>query len=205
MLLHQARAEFAEAKTAAQRAYEADPFLEEASEVLMRLVQASLDLEELEEARRWAAEGGRRFPDMVDFAASELTILTTAPPEAGHVKRAWTLADRIVALSPPTRLYENIPMAHMQVAIVVGRAGLADSARSVIERTRAEAGQEARVLSACEEAAAWLAIGETDESLEALGVYVDANPQEKTYLASDTWFETLWDDPRFQKLVSTPG
>lgn len=205
MLLLQARAEFAESKTVALRAYEADPFLEEASDILMRLVQASLDLEELDEARRWAAEGSRRFPGVVDFAASELMFTTTAPPTAGDAKRAWALADRVVALSPPTRLQEVIPMAHMQVAIVLGRADLADSARSVIKRTREEAGQEARVFSACEEAAAWLAIGETEESLEALGVFLDANPQEKTYIASDSWFEALWNDPRFKELVSTPG
>ena len=93
----------------------------------------------------------------------------------------------------------------MQVAIVIGRAGLSDSARSVIERTRLQAGEEARVLSAYEEAAAWLAIGETEASLEALGLFLDAYPQERTYLTSDAWFEMLWDDPRFQELVRTPG
>ena len=205
MLLHQARAEFAESRTAAQRAYEADPFLEEASDILKGLAQAYLDLGELEEASRWAAEGRRRFPDVVDFVAAELMILTLKRPEASDVNRAWSLADTIIALSPPTRLREATPMARMQVANVIGRAGLADSAQSVIERTRDEAGEEARVLSVYEEAAAWLAIGQSEESLEALGVYLDAYPQERTYLASDTWFEALWADPRFQELVSTPG
>lgn len=56
----------------------------------------------------------------------------------------------------------------------------------MIERTRDEAGQEAPVLSAREEAAAWVSVGEIDESLEALAVFVNA-------------------DPRFQELVSTRG
>jgi TolB-like protein/tRNA A-37 threonylcarbamoyl transferase component Bud32 len=205
LLLLQARAEFAEAKTAARRAYEADPFLEEASDVLMRLVQASVDLEEYEEARRWAAEGSRRFPGNVDFAASELIFLTQTPPMAGDADRAWALAEKILALTPPTRREEHMPMGRMQVAIVIARAGLADSARSVIERTRNKAGQQARVLSAYEEAAAWLAIGEEDECLEALALHVEANPQERTYVSSDSWFEALWNDPRFQELVSTTG
>lgn len=205
MLLHQARAEFTEASTAAQRAYEADPFLEGASDILQRLTQAALDSGELEEASRWAAEGRRRFPDMVDFPAAELAILTVAPLEPGDVERAWALTDSVIALSPPTRLGEHISMARFQVAIVVGRAGLADSARTLIQSTRSDAGEEARALTAYEEAAAWAAIGQSDECLEALRIYLDANPQEKSYLAADAWFEALWDDPRFQQLVSAPG
>ena len=200
-LLQFARQEFAEAKVAAENAYEADPFLEEAEEILSRLQQATLDAGEYEEARRWAREGRRRFPDVVDFVAAELILLTLLPPEPMDGERAWALADTIVAHSPPHLATRHDRMAKMQVVMVLGRGGLADSARAVLVRTRAAADDPEAI--AYEEAAAWLAIGDEEQSLSALRTHLTAYPEDRTYLTSDTWFEALWDDPRFQELVGT--
>jgi tetratricopeptide (TPR) repeat protein len=200
-LLLLARQEFAEAKIAAENAYEADPFLGKAEEILSRLQQAALDAGEYEEARRWALEGRRRFPDVADFVAAELMLLTLLPAERGDSDRAWALADTIVGLSPPHSAARHGTMAKMQVVMVLGRAGFADSARAVLERTRDEAGDRGSI--AYEEAAAWLAIGDEERCLEALRIHVDAYPEDRAYLSSDTWFEALWEDPRFQELVST--
>ncbi len=92
----------------------------------------------------------------------------------------------------------------MQVAAVLARAALTDSAKRVIQRTRSQAPEDPKQWIAYDEAHAWLLLGERDEALRVLGMYLEATPQDKAYIAEDSWFEALRDDPRFQELVS-PG
>ncbi len=51
-----------EAKLAALRAYEADPYLSNANVTLWRLFTTSYDLEDAIEAKKWCDEGQARFP-----------------------------------------------------------------------------------------------------------------------------------------------
>ena len=93
----------------------------------------------------------------------------------------------------------------MLVAMVLARAGSQDSSRAVIEHARAAAPVDdprAPAL-AYNEAAAWLALGEREEALRALEVYLTAYPQRKSYIATDSWFRALHDHPSFQKLVGS--
>jgi hypothetical protein len=75
----------------------------------------------------------------------------------------------------------------------------------VIQRTRSEAPSDPEAWIPYDEAHAWLLLGERDEALRALGLYLDASPQEKSYIAEDPWFRDLRDDPRFAELVGPGG
>ncbi len=180
-LLQEAKGDFSGAKHAALRAYEEDAFLAEAKNVLIRLSNTSLELNQFGEVFRWAEQGRQRFPDAVDFPAVELGSLATGGnPDVAH---AWELVEEIERLTSPQHRALFGSIVRMQVAAVLARAGLEDSARAVIQRTRSQAPEDPEQLIAYDEAHAWLHLGERDEALRALGIYVEASPQEKSYLA----------------------
>ena len=59
------QAEIAEAKLAALRAYEADPYLRDANKTIWRLFQSSLDLEDAVESAHWCDEGSGGSPTIL--------------------------------------------------------------------------------------------------------------------------------------------
>ena len=75
----------------------------------------------------------------------------------------------------------------------------------MIQRTRSQAPEDPEGWIAYDEAHAWVLLGKWDEALRALGVYLEGSPQDKDYIARDSWFEALRDDPRFKELVRPDG
>jgi DNA-binding SARP family transcriptional activator/TolB-like protein len=199
----QRQAEFAEAKWAAERAYEEDAFLADARRILFLLCQNSIELRDWAEVTRWCSEGRRRFPDRASFVAAELTALAGPEGPEPDVATAWQLGEKLLELSPPQRRIERRPRVMMEVAAVLARAGKRDSARAVIERARASlVGNDPE--TDYYEANARLQVGEMERALELLAVYLEAVPGERDYMARDWWWHGLWDDPRFQELVAEP-
>ncbi|UCC48956.1 MAG: protein kinase, partial [Gemmatimonadota bacterium] len=202
-LLHLGKGDFAEAKLAALRAYEEDEFLEDANDIILRLCNISLDLGEYEDALYWALEGEHRFPDRVDFRSAELMLFTMSEGPEPDVERAWQLLDEMKALMPAQRSDFFLRSAKLQVAAVLARAGLNDSARALIQQAHAGASDKALAWLAYDEANTWLLLGDSDRALEALTLFLEHEPQNKAYVAEDPWFRELRDDPRFKELVGT--
>ncbi len=175
--------------------------MEDAQAILFRLANISLELEDYEDAVKWAAEGRRRFPKVVDFPAAELTQLTSHGGPEPDVGRAWELLDELKALMPPQRAEYFVPLAKVQVAAVLARAALPDSAKAVIEQARTGASPEVIAFLAYDEAHAWLLLDERDKALNALALHLENEPQDRAYIAEDPWFQKLSDDPRFKALV----
>jgi TolB-like protein/DNA-binding SARP family transcriptional activator len=198
------RGQLLEAKLAAQRAYEADAFLRDADLVLARLCEMSIQLQDWDEVTRWCELGRKRFEDDEYFAAAELTALAGPVGPEPDVELAWALVDRTLALSPPQDRDGYRPGLLMQLAAVLARAGRADSARAVIAQARA-AGRRDDSESDYQEANARLILGEADEALRLLERFLAAEPEYRQFLASDWWFERLYDDSRFQALVADNG
>ena len=199
-LLQDAKGDFGSAKQAALRAYEEDAFLAEAFDIIFLVGAISLELGELDDAVYWAEEGRLRFPDRVDFVALQLGIMTQGTEP--NVPLAWELVKEGERLTSPQHRALFGSVLKIQVAAVLARAGLSDSARAVIQRTRSLAPEDPEQWIAYDEAHAWLLLGERDEALRALGMYLEATPQDKAYIAEDPWFEDLRDDPRFAQLTS---
>ncbi|HEX3233476.1 MAG TPA: serine/threonine-protein kinase, partial [Gemmatimonadales bacterium] len=120
----------AEAKLAAERAYNADPYLTSAKQTVWRLFQSSLDLEDQGQASHWCQVGEQRFPDYYRFTECQIWLfaLKGTPPD---VKQAWKLYDEFMKVSPPSLKEFNQLYGQMLVAMALARAGLADSARAV--------------------------------------------------------------------------
>jgi serine/threonine-protein kinase len=203
--LHSQKPDFAEVKIAARRAYDADAYLSSADVVLWRLYGASYQLEQFDDAKRWCAEGQRRFERDPRFVQCQLWLMTTRA-ESADVARSWKLLEELRDLTPPRAWEYQRREGQMLVAAALARAGLADSARRVLQRSRGDAEIDpARELLSIEAFVRTLLRDSTDrrESLRLLEQYLAANPDHREGMTKDHawWWRDLRDDPRFQELV----
>jgi serine/threonine-protein kinase len=192
----------ARAKVQAQRAYEADPYLSNVDRTIWRLFTSSLDLDEAVEATRWCEEGQRRFPDDPRFVECQIRV-SALRGQRPDVSRLWQLVEEYVEKSPERLREFRRKRAGMFVAMALVRAGLEDSARAVAVRSRADAEiDQAREL-AWFEAIIRTFLGEKDQALDLLGIYLASNPGQRISWARDStwWFADLRSDPRYRDLV----
>jgi serine/threonine-protein kinase len=192
-------------KLSARRAYEEDAYLSNADVVLSRLFYVSYDLGQFAEAVHWCGEVRTRFPEKPESAECQLYLLTSKAAEP-DVNRAWMLADSLVRLAPVGEQEYKRLNAHMMVAATIARSGLADSARHVAERSRGSAEVDPTRDLIYAEAFVRTQLGDRDQAIKCLKIYLAANPEKRAALAEDAtwWFRSLQDDPRFRELVGTP-
>ena len=96
----------------------------------------------------------------------------------------------------------------MMVAGALARAGLADSARAVIEQSRPDdPNVDPYREIAYFEALARTILGDKEEALDQLAVFLAVNPSQRRSYARDKtwWFRDLRDDPRYRTMVSSGG
>jgi TolB-like protein len=199
--LQRLNTQFAEARRSAERALEADPFLEQAKVIIFRQFSTSLDLMDVGESIRWCDEGRRRFPNDEWFVSCSLFLLALSQGPEPDVDRAWVLLDSMWQLNAPQSREQRQVVGETWVAGALARAGLRDSADAVIERARAEAPEAVAPWIDYYAANVRLLLGERDRALDMLNEFLEAIPQRKDYIASDWMFQDLWDDPRFKELV----
>jgi tetratricopeptide (TPR) repeat protein len=201
MLMAQSRT--AEAKLAALRAYEADPYLANAEWTLWRLFQASLDLGDAPEARRWCAEGQRRFPGYYRYTECRLWLFAfkDQPPDVGG---AWRLYRHYLELTPPNLRVFNQYYGRMLVAIALARAGLRDSALATARSARADSTVDVTRDLSMLEAIVHNLMGQRGNALDDLAVYYRANPQLRAGMSRDEtwWWKDLRRDPRWQAIAA---
>jgi serine/threonine-protein kinase len=166
---------------AAQRAYEADYYLEQADEIIYRIFFGSIDLADYGTADRWCRRGTARFPEDPRFVICQLFLQVTPdfPPD---VARDWQLVARVDTLVAPPVDTLRAAFARAQARVLMGgvlaRADQADSARAVWTRTRqlaTSAVDPGREISALEAYTRTLA-GDMDEAIDLLKQAVIANP-----------------------------
>jgi hypothetical protein len=169
---------------------------------LWRLFSTSVDLEDAVEARHWCEEGEHRFPTDSRFAECQiwLNFLKGQTPD---VPKAWQLLARYIELSPPGQREFRRLRGGMLMGIVLARAGLKDSARAVMERSRADAAVDPTRETAQLEAVGRTILGDKDEAIKQLSVFFATNPQQRASMAKDQswWFKDLRGDPRYKALV----
>ena len=195
-----------EAKLAAMRAYEADPYLSNANVTIWRLFTTSYELDDALEAKRWCDEGQRRFPNDYRFAECQLMYFTmkVAQPD---LPAGWAAVDRFVKLSPPGMQPFNRLKGEMRMGIALARAGLADSARRVMERARGDAAVDAGRELAQLEAIGRMVVGDKEEAFKQYSAYLASNPQVLEGMdPNDSWeFKEILQDPRFAAALKKDG
>jgi serine/threonine-protein kinase len=192
-------------KLAALKAYEADPYLIDANEVLYRLFSTSVDLEDGAGAQRWCQEGGRRFPKDPYFTECQFELMAL-PGQPVDIPKAWKVLEEDVALWPPNARDFRRRRDQILVAMALANAGLKDSADRVAKRARADATVDPTRDLVYFEAMLRNRLGDRDEALRLLEQYLATNPQDRATLAADQtwWWRGLRDDPRFKQLVGAP-
>lgn len=202
-LYNQTGAPETDAKIAAQRAYEADAYLRNADAVLARLWLSSYDLGSFPDAEHWCNEGHRRFPAEPNFVECQIWLMSIrgAKPD---IRKAWALADTMVALAPHERADFMRLNANMAVAAALARAGLADSARRVAQRAGGDSQTDPTRDLTVMHAFVFTLLGEKNEAVNALKMYIAANPDRRSSLAqAGWWFGPLQSDSNFQAVVGT--
>ena len=191
-----------EAKLAALRAYEADPYLSNANVTLWRLFTTSYDLEDAIEAKKWCDEGQARFPKDYRFPECQLWLyqMKAIKPD---IPQAWASLKQYVELSPPSMRPFNQLMGQMRVAIALARAGLKDSARSVARRSQGDPSIDSNRNLAELATYVYTALGDKGEALKQLSVYIAANPDMRAAMGKETpwYFRDLSDDPGYKALI----
>jgi TolB-like protein len=201
------KGEVAEAKLNALRAYESDPFLENANLTIWRIFLASWNLEDVVEARRYCLEGVRRFPHDYRFSQCQL-MLYSLPGVDPDISRAWALVDTFAQQSPAQVTKVNRRRGYMYVAMALARSGARDSARSVMLAGRAGTDIDPLHEVALLESIARTANGDVDEAVRQLSVYFAANPGTMEAYRTQggsgelPWYhQALLNEPRFRSLV----
>jgi eukaryotic-like serine/threonine-protein kinase len=188
---------------AATRALEMDAYLSNADVILNRLVHANYDQGTFPAASRWCAEGRRRFPDNWRFWECELLIMTSrsVQPDPG---RAWEVADSMVALTPAgiDRRYQQLN-ARVLVAGVLARAGMVDSARSLLRTTLDDPEADPSKDLANTSAFIWLLAGDTAMAATRIKDYLLVNPGRRRAFVENVnwWFLGIQNDPRYREAV----
>lgn len=193
--LYRSHGRFDEARMAARRSREADPYLYHEHQYLFLVAHLALELEDPETARRLTRRGRALFPENRAYPALELLIAAGHEGPAVAPDTAWSLLEA-VAGEDAARAW---PPGLLLVASALARAGLEDSARSVGRRARAAASDypEVRYYGAN----LHLLLGARDRALEDLRAYLDAQPGERAYVAHDWWWKPLRPDSEFRALV----
>jgi serine/threonine-protein kinase len=191
----------AEGKAAAARAYQADAYLRNADVILWRLFTTSYDLRDQPEAQHWCGELTRRFPDNQRAIECGLWQMTMAGADV-DVDSVWALADAYGrTLSPQTEEFFS-RWAGMGVAAALARAGLADSAGAVAERSRGTPELDPANDLVYLEAFVRTLTGETDLALDLLAEYMARGGDDGSAL-DHWWFDPLREEPRYKTLAGS--
>jgi TolB-like protein len=188
------------AQLLAAEAYEEDAYLANAPVILRTLTWTHMDRESLTQARRWCEEGYRRFPAQWRFTHCRLWLLATpaGQPDVAEARRLATLLDSLREGREYTRVE-----AELLVGGVLARAGLADSARAVIDRAHqaiSRAFDPDLDLYAVEAYVRTL-LDDDDAAIDLLKEYVAANPgHDFSQRLGTWWWRSLRDSPRFREL-----
>jgi len=181
--------DYSGAYLAADRAYQADAYLDDAEEIAGRLFMTAYEMGDDTLARRWCDEIDHRFRGSWTGAYCRLGLLAWpgAVNDSAVTGQAWAIAAGSGAHTALVRQME--PRLSMLVAAVLARAGLRDSAEAIILRARSSAAGDPETLPL--EASARIALGQPDSAIARLARYVREKPLHRAAVACSRRFAGL--------------
>jgi DNA-binding SARP family transcriptional activator/TolB-like protein len=200
--LHMLRADFELARFAADQGYRADAYFTGADALLQRLFTTAFELGLDDEAADRCAEGQRRYPGAEPFLECALILSGWGARPMLNPDSAWQLAARLYRSAPRALADEYAGVYESLVAGTLVRAGMADSARAVVERVAARL--ELHPHAAHAAAAVFVLLDEPAAATELLGRVLREQPNTGFSLVRSRRFEPLRGLPAYDRLTG-PG
>lgn len=189
---------YSDAARAYESAYDADAFLSEGRSVAQMLITTNLSAGKSAEAQKWCNEAQRRYADDLRFFECQLVVLGWSGHTRADAGSAWEKLAAAERRDSTNLLDLNRRFRRMMVAAVLARAGLRDSARSVMAHAPREKHQVRPALAS--EAYVHVLLGERSEAIQLLRTLVSDSPQIRAFVGRSPWFTELRSDPEFQTL-----
>lgn len=207
-LVQVAQGAMEEAARNARIALAMDSYLDDAVTIHLALISASLMSDNLTEAGEWCARGRREFPREARFVQCELTLLAEDPRRRPDPQQAWALLAQADSLEAPEQAAaagrEYLPIyRRLMVAVVLARAGVADSARALARSLRplVVSRRGLALDMSYDEAYLHLVLGERAKAVEVLRVYLAARPAMRDLVRRHARWRPLVQDSAFVMLL----
>jgi len=182
------RADFAGAYLAADKAYAADAYLENARGILGMLFITSYEIGDDSASDHWCNEMNRLFTHTWSSAWCRLSLLAWNESHgAVAIAQAWRIATE-EEREPATPRRARAAL-QILVAAVLARSDLRDSAEAVLLRARQEGGPDSELLPV--EATARIAMNEPDSAIQLLARYVGEAPAHRMGILRSRRFVSL--------------
>jgi eukaryotic-like serine/threonine-protein kinase len=196
---------FREAADAFENAYEADAYLLETPDVLSNFFFISLYLERFDDARRWCATARARYPSDPRFATCSFIVLGWTGRTRDDVGTAWRELQALERYDSSGVIAATRTYLRLMIAAVAARAGLADSARTIIREARQtpSAGSDPAA-SGDVEAYVRLLLGEREHAIRLLLAELSRVPATRGLITRSPWFRELMSDARLAPYLSEP-
>jgi len=196
------KAEFSEAKLAAQQAYDSDPYLKDIYKTIWRLFQNSIDMNNRTEAEKWCKVGRERLPDDYRFTECPLWLFTLQgeKPSADSI---WKAYKNFLDHSPASIRQFNTLRGGMLAALGLIRAGLPDSARHVAERSRGNPQVDPAWELVVYEAKVRAQLGDKPEAVKLLRDFYANQPAYLPFAKDDNswWWDPIKDYAPYKELI----
>jgi len=201
--VHRSLGEEAEADLVARKALATDIFARDAPPVLTGLWVKALAASAQATSDSLCAVGRLHFPKHPTFKECPFTVLAWLGGDQPAVARADTL---LRALDQDPELKSLRPYRLLLFSALLARAGLRDSARTVMRSGLAEARSRGLTLMLeAYEAHTELLLGNQQRALGLLGALVKADSTLRPQLAINPWFRSLRSNPQFRRLMGQDG
>ncbi len=196
--------QFEEGARAMDRALVVDAWHQEVEASRVHQVFTALRQRDVEAARTHCAFGRLHYPKNPLFFSCGLDVLGWTGVTEADVAHAWDLTAEIEGLQGYGDLDNRWHYRRMLVASIAARAGLRDSAVSILQNAETDPNRmgSARHWLA-QKANVFLLIGDTATSLQLLKEYLEANPQQRLFVSEHVWYQPLHDHPEFASMVDT--
>jgi DNA-binding SARP family transcriptional activator/TolB-like protein len=193
-LLYETQARFADARQAAERALQADAYLEDADQILIRLFETSFEVDDDEAAGHWCDEIRRRFSGRWPAAYCDLVLLGWRNDGKPDARKALYILETFGAREPAELRAMMQPRLSMLAGVALVRGGDLERARKMMNAARAAAPRDPELLRF--EAALRLELGETEQASRLVADYLARNPNGRAKIENGRMFRELRAPPR---------
>jgi eukaryotic-like serine/threonine-protein kinase len=190
---------------AARRAITVDEYLPDGARSMTRLVFAHLFAGANDSARALCREALRRYPADGHVRTCELSVLGWSGSGPADVAAGWRSLLETERTGPYPLANGIWPPGRFFVAAVLARSGMKDSARAVVDSTRARLQPTSHRRDwRMNEAHVRLLLGDEARALDLLEEAVRAEPALRQQIARLPWYRPLHAAARYQRIVASP-